>query len=77
MVVDPKPGDLPGQVGSGNTEWTEPTGRAFGGRRTNGGIAGSLEIALGLASSDDYWSRALFGRGPSRVTEFRQTPNAN
>ena len=35
------------------------------------------EIALGLASSDDYWSRALFGRGPLRVTEFRQTPNAN
>ena len=23
------------------------------------------EIALGLASSDDYWRRALFGRGPS------------
>ena len=27
-------------------------------------IAGSLEIALGLASSDDYGGRALFGRGP-------------
>ena len=35
------------------------------------------EIALGLASMMIIGGRALFGRGPSRVTEFRQTPNAN
>ena len=34
------------------------------------------EIALGLASMI-IGGRALFGRGAPRVTEFRQTPNAN
>ena len=39
-------------------------------------MTGSLQIALGLASSDDY-GRALFGRGaPLKVTES-DNPNAN
>ena len=41
-------------------------------------IAGSPEIALGLALSVSLGGRALIGLGvPHRITEFSQTPNAN